>query len=101
MAYDIWSVEDKKFIAPLLVEELLSKTSIHYISTKEMCFNDLNSVKKVAELPSDYRNGTREGIVIKTTKGDFVDKFYKVVNDFFERRDDFNETPLVKNKLVK
>lgn len=101
LAYDIWSVDDKKFIAPLQVEQLLSKTSIHYIPTKEMVFGSLADVKLTAELGSDYRNGTREGIVIKTVKGDFVDKFYKVVNDFFERRDDFNDVELVKNKIKK
>jgi len=101
LAYDIWSVDDKKFIAPLQVEQLLSKTSIHYIPTKNMVFGSLLDVKSEAELGSDYRNGTREGIVIKTVKGDFVDKFYKVVNDFFERRDDFNDVELVKNKIRK
>ena len=101
LAYDIWSVDDKKFIAPLIVEGLLSKTSIHYIPTRQMVFDNLDTVKKVAELPSAYREGTREGIVIKTVKGDFVDKFYKVVNDFFERRDDFNEVDLIKNKIRK
>lgn len=101
LAYDIWSVEDKKFIAPKIVEDLLSKTSIHFIPTDRMVFNSLKDVKNISETKSSYRNGTREGIVIKTANGDFVDKFYKVVNDFFERRDDFNETVLIKNKVVK
>ena len=101
MAYDIWSVEDKKFIAPLTVQKLLKNTSIYYIPTKEMNFKDLTSVKDEAEQMSSYREGQREGIVIKTVKGDFVDNFYKVVNDFFDRRDDFNDVPLIKNVLAK
>jgi len=52
-----------------------------------------------AEKPSEYRNGVREGIVIKTSNGRFVDRTFKVVNRFFERREDFNDE-LIKNKIL-
>jgi hypothetical protein len=101
LAYDIWSVEDKKFISPSNVKSLLEKTSIHFIESNEIVFNNLSDVKNKSNEMSSYRNGKREGIVIKTVKGNFIDKFYKIVNDFFERREDFNESLLTRNKLKK
>lgn len=101
LAYDIWSVEDKKFISPSIAEKLFMSTNISFIPAEKKIFDSLESVKEASLVDSKYRDGKSEGIVIKTVSGEFVDKFYKVVNSFFERREDFNETPLVKNKLRK
>lgn len=96
IAYDIWVVEDNKFLAPNRVEDLLSKTNISYIKPVKTTLNDVSDVIKMSELPSDYTDGVREGIVIKTVDGDFMKDSYKVVNKFFVRRDDFNDE-LIKN----
>lgn len=100
IAYDIWSVEDRKFLSPKRVQELLSKTTIPFIKSQLMTFNSLEDIVIESELKSDYSNGYREGIVLKTVEGDFVKDFYKVVNKYFNRREDFNEN-LIKNKFVK
>ena len=99
MAYDIYSVEDDKFLAPDVVDELLSKTSIKYIKPRLVTFNNINEIVEYSEKASEYRNGIREGIVIKISKGRFVDKTFKIVNRHFVRREDFNEE-LVKNKIL-
>lgn len=99
LAYDIYSVEDDKFLSPDIVEELLSKTNIKYIKSHKVTFNSIKEIVEWAEKPSEYRNGVREGIVIKTSNGRFVDKTFKVVNRFFERRENFNDE-LVKNKIL-
>ena len=98
IAYDIWVVEDNKFLSPKKVEELLSKTNISYIKPHKTILNDVNDVIKWSEMASDYRNGVREGIVIKTVSGDYIKDTYKVVNKYFNRREDFNEK-MIKNKL--
>jgi hypothetical protein len=100
MAYDIFSVEDDKFLAPDVVDELLSKTSIKYIKPSLVTFNNISEIVEYSERVSEYRNGVREGIVIKIANGRFVDKSFKVVNRHFVRREDFNEE-LVKNKILK
>jgi hypothetical protein len=99
LAYDIWSVEDQNFLSPDVVSGLLDKTSILYIKPKRMILNSIKEVISLSELQSDYRDGIREGIVIKTSNGRFVDKCFKVVNSQFERRQDFNEI-LIKNKII-
>lgn len=99
LAYDIWSVEDREFLSPDVVSELLDKTSISYIRPKKMILNSIKEIISLSELESDYRDGIREGIVIKTSNGRFVDKCFKVVNNQFERRQDFNEI-LIKNKII-
>ncbi len=99
LAYDIWSVEDREFFSPDIVSELLDKTSISYIRSKKIILNSIKEVISLSEIESDYRDGTREGIVIKTSNGRFVDKCFKVVNKQFERRQDFNEV-LLKNKTI-
>lgn len=50
-------------------------------------------------MKSDYTNGVREGIVIKTVEGDFVKDTYKIVNKHFDRREDFNDK-LIKNSII-
>jgi len=99
LAYDIWSVEDQNFLSPDVVSGLLDKNSISYIKPKRMILNSIKEVISLSELQSDYRDGIREGIVIKTSNGRFVDKCFKVVNSQFERRQDFNEI-LIKNKII-
>ena len=97
IAYDIWVVADNKFLSPSKVDELLSKTSISYIKPYKVTLNNVSDVIRWAEMKSDYTNGIREGIVIKTVEGDFVKDTYKVVNRHFDRREDFNDK-LIKNK---
>ena len=53
----------------------------------------------MSEMKSIYRDGTLEGIVLKTSNREFLDKTWKVVNKYFERRNDFNDL-LIKNKVV-
>jgi len=100
IAYDIYSVEDDKFLSPDVVEELLSKTTIKYIKPYKVTFNNINEIVEYSERPSEYRGGIREGIVIKVSSGKFVEKSFKVVNRHFVRREDFNDV-LIKNKILK
>ena len=51
-----------------------------------------------SEKESDYRTGIREGIVIKHADGRFCNQMYKVVNKYFQRREDFNKE-LIKNTV--
>lgn len=96
LAYDIWSVEDSNFLSPDIVEDLLDKTSIKYIKSKKVIINSIEDIIELSKMKSEYRDGLSEGIVIKTKDGRFVDKIFKVVNNHFKRREDFN-TNLVKN----
>ncbi len=98
LAYDIWSVEDRKFLAPDVVSKLLNKTSIKYIKSDYLTINSIDDLIVLSERNSNYRDGICEGIVLKTSGYLFVEKSFKVVNRFFERRDDFNQE-LVKNKI--
>jgi hypothetical protein len=100
LAYDIWSVEDRNFLSPEVVSELLDKTSIKYIRATKLTINSIGDVVKLSESQSEYRDGITEGIVIKTSNGRFIDKCFKVVNKYFERIDNFNEL-LIKNRLLK
>jgi hypothetical protein len=99
IAYDIWVVEDHKFLSPKKVEDLLSKTDISYIKPYKTVLTSIGDVVRLSEMKSDYTNGIREGIVIKTVEGDFFKNSYKVVNKHFDRREDFNEK-LIKNKVI-
>jgi atypical dual specificity phosphatase len=96
IAYDIYSVEDRKFLSPNIVESLLSKTSICYIKPKKITFNCIEDVVKYSELDSEYTNDKREGIVIKIDDGKFITNSFKVVNKYFNRREDFNDV-IIKN----
>jgi hypothetical protein len=100
IAYDIWSVEDNKYLAPHIVEELLVQTNICFIKPHKVILNSVKEIIEYSELESEYRKGVREGIVIKTFNDDFLQDSYKVVNKFFKRRDDFNESPAIKNKII-
>lgn len=100
LAYDIWSVEDREFLSPEVVSELLDKTNIKYIKSNKVIINSISDVIKLSESASEYRVGLAEGIVIKTSNGRFVDKCFKIVNKHFERIDNFNKV-LIKNKISK
>lgn len=99
IAYDIWVVEDNKFLSPSRVDDILSKTNIKYIKPYKAELKSVQDVITWSELESDYTDNVREGIVIKTEKNGFMENSYKVVNKFFKRRDDFNDM-LIKNKRV-
>ena len=100
IAYDIYSVEDRKYLAPDVVDQLLSKTNIKYIKPHKVVFNNRDEIVAYSERPSDYRDGRREGIVVKTSNGRFVGSVFKVVNKYFVRREDFNEV-IIKNTFKK
>lgn len=100
IAYDIWVVEDNKFLSPEKVKSLLSKTNISYINAYRVILQNVEDVIKWSEMPSDYRDGIREGIVIKTVEGDYIKNIYKVVNKYFERISDFNLITPIKNKII-
>jgi hypothetical protein len=59
----------------------------------------MQDVVDLSEAKSDYRNGLSEGIVIKLSDGRWQTDSFKVVNKFFERRNDFN-TELLENRVI-
>lgn len=99
IAYDIWSVDDRKYLSPEMVENLLSKTNISYIKPIKKTLTSIEDIITLSEMKSSYRDGLVEGIVIKTSKGEFLEDVWKVVNKHFTRREDFNKE-LIRNKLV-
>jgi atypical dual specificity phosphatase len=99
LAYDIWSVEDNAYLSPEIVNKLLSKTNINYIKSHKVVFNNIQDVIDWSEKESDYRTGIREGIVIKHADGRFCNQMYKVVNKYFQRRENFNSS-LIKNTVI-
>ena len=99
IAYDIWSVEDERFLSPDLMESLLIQTDIKYITPEKKTFNSIDEIVKESKKESEYRSGVVEGIVIKTNEGLFCKDVFKVVNNLFTRRMDFNDE-LRKNKLI-
>ena len=101
VAYDIWSVKDGKYLAPNVVENLLLQTNISYIKPIETIFNSIQEIIDMSQIKSSYRDGIVEGIVIKTSEGEFLKETFKVVNKHFVLRDDFNVTELIRNKVKK
>ena len=99
IAYDIWSVEDERFLAPNIVKNLLDETKIEYIRPDKMIFSSIDEIVKESKRESDYRKGITEGIVIKTSDGNFCKNVFKVVNNLFIRRLDFN-SELRRNKTI-
>ncbi len=99
IAYDIYSAEDGRFFAPDIVDSILSKTSIKYIKPSKVTFDNIDEIVEYSERKSEYRDGVREGIVIKVSDGRFVGQSFKVVNRHFVRREDFNTIDIIKNKL--
>jgi atypical dual specificity phosphatase len=100
LAYDIWSVEDNNYLAPNIVDNLLSQTSIKYIKPYKVEFNSIEEIIEKSEMISSYYDGISEGIVIKFSDGRFCNSMCKVVNKFFERCNDFNTRIPIKNKLL-
>lgn len=100
LAYDIWCVEDRKFMSPEICENLFSKTNIKFIKSEKIVINSISEIIKLSERQSQYRDGYSEGIVIKTVSDRYVDNIYKVVNKYFNRREDFNTTNIIKNKTI-
>jgi hypothetical protein len=49
IAYDIWSVEDNNYLAPNIVQDLLSKTSINYIRPYKTTLNNIQDVIEWSE----------------------------------------------------
>lgn len=99
IAYDIYIPEDDEWLSPDKFESEMKQTNIRYIKPTKMTFNDISDVVRVSELTSEYRNGVREGIVIKISDERKVTESFKIVNKFFERREDFNDE-LIKNKVI-
>lgn len=95
LAYDIMELETGLFFSPSVVEDVLSETRIHFISSLEaICSWD--DILRYTSEKSQYRDGNREGIVIKQTSGQYQSHCFKFVNSWFVPRDDFN-TDLKKN----
>lgn len=99
IAYDIWSVDDNKYLAPDIVENLLKDTNIKYIKPVKRIFNSIDEIIKESEKESEYRDGIVEGIVLKMSDKFFCTNVFKVVNKYFKRRDDFNKE-LIKNRYI-
>jgi atypical dual specificity phosphatase len=100
IAYDIWSVEDNKYLSPETVYKLLIETNICFIIPEKVVFNSIQEIIDFSERESSYRKGLREGIVIKTAENEFLKDTFKVVNKHFKLRQDFNEVPAIKNKFI-
>ena len=100
LAYDIYLPEDDKFLSPDLFEKEMSQTKIKYIKPQKITFNDISEVVTISERKSEYRNGVSEGVVIKISGERYITETFKVVNRFFDRRNDFNDE-LIKNSLIK
>lgn len=99
LAYDIFLPEDNIWISPDLFEKEISRTNINFIKPAMKTFADISEIVSESEKMSTYRNGIREGIVIKLSDGKKVTQSFKVVNKMFDRREDFNEN-LIKNKVI-
>ena len=57
IAYDIWSVEDNAYLSPEITNALLAQTSIKYIPSYKVVFNNIEEVIEWSEKESDYRTG--------------------------------------------
>ena len=101
IAYDIWSVENKRFFHPNIVADLLSKRDIKYIKPEEVTINSFEELVELSERQSVYTDGFSEGIVCKVSDGRYIKSMFKMVNKHFIRCQNFNERDLIKNKLVK
>jgi len=98
LAYDIYIVEEKRFMSPDLFDKLMSQTDIRYIRPQKITFSSISDIVEYSERQSDFRSGLSEGIVMKVSDGRWITDSFKVVNKHFKRREDFNEV-LIKNKL--
>jgi atypical dual specificity phosphatase len=101
VAYDVWSCDLKRFFSPKKCCDILAGSGIEFVQSSLETFSSPEEIASFSERPSNYRNGAREGIVLKTEDGGFIKDVFKVVNGQFVRRNDFNDSPMVKNKLIK
>lgn len=87
IAYDVWSVDEEKFMSPRIAEELLKGTNFNWIAPIGM--SDY----------SVYRSGHFEGMVFKEVdeKDEWIINFAKFVRNDFVRKEDWNDKPLEKN----
>ena len=99
IAYDIWVVEDDKFLSTIIVKNILLETKISYIEPIKMVIKSDEEVVSLSEMKSNYTDGIREGIIIKTVEGIHMKNSYKVVNKYFNIRRDFNDV-LLKNECL-
>lgn len=100
IAYDIFLPEYDHWLSPDVFKSEISKTNISYINPEFKKFDKLSDIVSMSEMKSKYRDGICEGIVLKISEGDKLNKSFKVVNKHFKRREDFNEE-LIKNKITK
>lgn len=99
LAYDIWVYEDKRFVSPEIFEKIMNETNIKFIKPIKVRFNSIDEIIEASERLSLYRDGISEGIVFKSVDGRFVGDTWKVVNKYFNRREDFNTSDPVKNLI--
>jgi atypical dual specificity phosphatase len=99
IAYDIYLSEYNEWISPDIFKSEMKETNIHFIEPELKTFYNISEIVEESEKKSIYRNGIREGIVIKTSDGSKINKSFKIVNKMFDRREDFNEE-LIKNSLI-
>lgn len=100
IAYDIYSHDDQKYLSPDVVKNILSQTNIKYIEPTKIVFNSVKDIIELSEMNSLYKDGYCEGIVIKIPDGTFYTESFKIVNKFFIRRNNFNNSCIIKNKLL-
>lgn len=99
MAYDIWSVDDQKFLNPKVVRNLLSATNISFIEPKEVIVESMEQLIELSEMDSMFRDGKAEGIVGKIADDKFIKMMFKMVNKYFVRTDEFNDRDIIKNTI--
>ena len=100
LAYDIYVYEEDKFLSPKLFSYYMSQTNIKFILSNKKIISSVEELIKLSEDNSNYRTGICEGIVIKTEEDKYLDKCFKIVNNKFIRREDFN-SELIRNSLKK
>lgn len=97
IAYDIYSVEDRKFIGVDDFESLMSQTNIEYVKSEKVNIKNIDELIRKSEMKSNYiTDGLCEGIVFKSGNI-FRDDCFKIVNKYFKRRDDFNDSEIIRN----
>jgi hypothetical protein len=99
LAYDIWSVEEGKFISPRICKTLLLNTTISWIDANKIEVRDEKTILDLLDIESNYRNGNVEGIVIKTVDDtdEWINDSYKVVRNDFTRQQNWNKQEMIKN----
>lgn len=103
IGFDMLDIEQGKFISPRICMELASEAGIDWIDTSFHAPVDDKLIRTMLGLKSWYRDGDKEGIVIKTVDADnkFVTQSMKVVRSDFQRQigKHWNKSEIVRNKL--